>query len=303
MLGIKKILFTSFRIILVIALLIQASAAFAQKKPKSLHQIKSIKKNFVKINKNTYACKYETTNIDYVTFLNHVRYRMNPAIYQSLLPDTTKWRDPGSYNEPYVLYYLHHPAYAYYPLVNISYEQANFYCNWITQEYNKNPKRPFKKVVFKLPSRSEWQQAAAASDMRNKFPWGSSIDSIPNGMIVNYCPRDYKQKIWYDSLYTNDGKRIKATDSVEVFSPCKPYGAERYFTQPVDLKKAKQSKNGLYHVSGNVSEMIAAKGDCIGGNYRSRTDWLRIDAPNEFYPGYMACPLIGFRLFMQVLEE
>jgi formylglycine-generating enzyme required for sulfatase activity len=294
----RKILI--FFLLAVVALGLQNVAA--QKKPKSLHEVKSFKKNFVKVGKTLYACKYETTNFDYVSFLNDVKMRMNPAIYQGLLPDTTKWRNPGTQNEPYVTYYLHHPAYAYFPLVNISYEQANFYCNWLTQRFNNDPKRPFKKAVFKLPSRSEWQQAAAAGDMRNKFPWGSTIDSLPKGMIVNYCPKDYIQNVLYDSMYTNGGKRIKPTDSVLVKTPCKPYGAERYFTQEVDLKKAKQSKNGLYHVSGNVSEMIATKGDCIGGNFQSRAEWLRIDAPNEFYPGYLSCPLIGFRIFMQVLE-
>ncbi|MDZ4667469.1 MAG: SUMF1/EgtB/PvdO family nonheme iron enzyme [bacterium] len=291
-----------FSFFLLACLLWPNQTVFAQNKPKSFHEVKSLKKNFVKVGKTLYACKYETSNYDYVSFLNDVKMRMNPAIYLSLLPDTAKWRDPGSNSEPFVIYYLHHPAYANYPLVNISYEQANFYCNWLTQQFNKDPKRPFKKAVFKLPSRTEWQQAAAAGNMRNKFPWGSTLDSLPKGIVVNYCERDYVQKVLFDSMYSNDGKRIKPKDSVDIKTECKPYSNKENFTQPVNLKKAKQSKNGLYHVSGNVSEMIAYKGDCIGGNFRSRADWLRIDAPNEFYPGYLACPLIGFRVFLQVLE-
>jgi hypothetical protein len=49
--------------------------------------------------------------------------------------------------------------------------------------------------------------------------------------------------------------------------------------------------------------MISIKGEVIGGNFRSRADWLKLDAPNEFFPAYVACPLIGFRVFMQVIEK
>ncbi|OYU95429.1 MAG: hypothetical protein CFE21_09800 [Bacteroidetes bacterium B1(2017)] len=285
-----------------LSIFLSLSISFAQKPQKGFHYFKNFHKNFVQVNETIYACKYETANIDYLIFLNAVKYRFNPAMYQGLLPDTAKWRGPGLNNEPYVNYYFRYPAYYNYPLVNISYEQANFYCTWLTQQYNSNPKREFKKVLFKIPSPTEWQQAAAAGNMENLFPWGSRIDKIPSGVVVNYCPKDYIEKIWVDSLYSNDGTRIKTLDSIEVHTECHPY-KKPFYTQAVNYKKAKQNTLGLYHVAGNVSEMINEKGSCAGGNYRSKTDWLRIDAPNEFYPSYIPCPLVGFRVFMQVLEK
>lgn len=286
---------------LIIASLLLSSCAFAQSLEKGLHYYKNFNKNFVQVNENVYACKYETTNLDYLLFMQDIQNRMNPSMYGMVLPDTTRWRDPGIFNEPFVIYYLRNPAYYYFPLVNINYEQANFYLNWLTQQYNNNPKRQFKKVAFKLPSRSEWQQAAT-NNPKNKFPWGDSIIDKPNNMIVNYCKQDYTQKIWVDSVNSEDGKRVKATDSLEVKTECHPMGAINY-TLAVDHKKAKQTKIGMYHIAGNVSEMINVKGECIGGNYLSKEYWLRLDAPNEFYPGYVACPLIGFRVFMVVVEK
>jgi len=287
---------------LTLALVVLSLNANAQKVDDGLHYYKNFKKNFVQVNETVYACRYETTNLDYLLFMEDVQKRMNPSVYGMVFPDTVRWRDPGSYNEPYVQYYLRHPAYANYPLVNVNYEQANFYINWLTQQYNNNPKRQFKKVAFKLPTKSEWQQAATANDKKNKFPWGDSIVDKPTNMVVNYCEKEYTEKVWFDTIISNEGKRIKATDSIEVKTNCHPIGQFNYM-MPVNLKKAKQSKNGLYHVAGNVSEMINIKGECAGGNYRSNEFWLRVDSPNEFHPSYVACPLIGFRVFMQVLER
>lgn len=240
-------------------------ACMSPKKFIGYHELSEFPKNFVKISERLYACKFETSNGDYVKFLNNVKYRMNPAVYQSLLPDTVRWRDKGFNLEPYVKYYLHHPAYASFPLVNINYEQANFYCTWLTQRYMNNPNRPFKKVVFKLPSRKEWQLAAGFNG--NSYPWGNRLDSLPKGVEINYNHQDFQ-----------------------------------HFTQEVNYKKARQTGTGMYHILGNVSEMISSKGECMGGNFRSAPDWLNLDAPNEFYPAYLPCPLVGFRIFMVVVE-
>ncbi|MCG9881232.1 MAG: formylglycine-generating enzyme family protein [Bacteroidia bacterium] len=243
----------------------------AQKTPKSLHSIEHFHKNFVKINKNTYACKYETTNADYVRFITNVKTRMNPSVYTSLLPDTNRWNDPGMQKPEWVKVYLRGPKFALYPVVNINYEQANFYCAWLTSEYERNPNKPFKKAVFKLPTKSEWQQAMSMGDMKNLYPWGDTLSAKP--------------------------KKIKVNDS-ELIKKNKPN-----FPVQVNKNRFRQTPHGIYHAAGNVSEMVSSKGDCIGGNYRSHPYFRRIDVPNEFYPSYFACPLVGFRVFFQVLEE
>ncbi len=279
----------SLRFVLSFVFIAISAMAWCQKIPKGLHDPKDFKKNFVAISESVYACKYETCNLDYLLFLRSVKRRMNPAIYQSLLPDTTKWSDKGMNNVNYTQNYLHHPSYYYFPLVNVSYEQANFYCVWLTQQYNNNPKRKFKKVVFKIPTRSEWENAAGISNDKNSFPWGQAL---PKAKQANY----------YDSSKAALDSNLQTKQNSVNYDAFQEKGLP-YFTHKVNDKKAKQNKLGMYHIAGNVSEMVSGKGECAGGNFQSNVDWLRIEAPNEFYPGYIPCPLIGFRIFMQVMEE
>ena len=60
-----------------------------------------------------------------------------PEVYTKALPDTLVWRDKLGYNEPYVTQYLRHPAYRNYPVVGVSWSQANDYCNWRTDRVNE----------------------------------------------------------------------------------------------------------------------------------------------------------------------
>ena len=58
-------------------------------------------------------------------------------IYERALPDTLSWREKLGFNEKYVDYYLRHPAYRDYPVVGVSWQQANEFCNWRTDRVNE----------------------------------------------------------------------------------------------------------------------------------------------------------------------
>lgn len=88
-----------------------------------------------------YMDENEVTNADYREYLYWLRrvydYGYYPQIYQSALPDTLVWRDKLGYNETYVENYLRHPAYNFYPVVGVSWEQAMRYCSWRTDRVNE----------------------------------------------------------------------------------------------------------------------------------------------------------------------
>ena len=87
-----------------------------------------------------YMDETEVTNLDYLEYLhwlNRVYGGDNPVVYYKALPDTLVWRNKLSYNEPYVLYYLRHPAYREYPVVGVNWLQAAEYCKWRTDRVNE----------------------------------------------------------------------------------------------------------------------------------------------------------------------
>jgi formylglycine-generating enzyme required for sulfatase activity len=87
-----------------------------------------------------YMDETEVTNqhwLDYLYWLGLIYGDSYPEIINRALPDTLVWREKMEYNEPYVEYYLRHPAYMDYPVVGINWLQANDYCAWRTDRVNE----------------------------------------------------------------------------------------------------------------------------------------------------------------------
>jgi formylglycine-generating enzyme len=87
-----------------------------------------------------YMDQTEVRNLDYLEYLywlNRVYGTDYPGVYRKALPDTLVWRDKLAYNEPLVEYYFRHPAYRTYPVVGVSWVQANDYCSWRTNMVNE----------------------------------------------------------------------------------------------------------------------------------------------------------------------
>ncbi len=87
-----------------------------------------------------YMDKYEVTNLnwrEYENWMNIVFGHVAPNLIKKMLPDSTVWREEMAYNEPYEIYYYRHPAFSFYPVVGVSWNQCMDYCRWRTDRVNE----------------------------------------------------------------------------------------------------------------------------------------------------------------------
>ena len=90
-----------------------------------------------------YMDETEVTNLMYTEYLywlkqvyptSDAKYR---GIYESALPDTLVWRSKLGFTETLTNTYLRHPAYQNYPVVGVSWIQANDFSKWRTDRVNE----------------------------------------------------------------------------------------------------------------------------------------------------------------------
>lgn len=142
----------------------------------------------------------------------------------NIYPDTTCWINdfPNADNDTYTAYYFSDPAYNDYPVVGVTWEQANAYCAWRTERMkDKLPGKDRFLKRFRLPTEAEWEYAARGK-AQNEFPWENEGEN--KGMFfANFMPDD--------GDFTKDGNII--TSKVGTYIP---------------------NSNGLYDMAGNVAE-------------------------------------------------
>ena len=133
-----------------------------------------------------YMDEAEVANIHWLEYLHFIRTDSAEEFYKSALPDTTVWARDLSFNDPYVTYYLRYPGFRYFPVVGVSWLQANDYCTWRTAKVNEglaNTEGGSGKKGGGLFSRKKKDTAAegtVAADSKNRV-------SIENGnTLPNY---------------------------------------------------------------------------------------------------------------------
>jgi formylglycine-generating enzyme required for sulfatase activity len=281
--------------------------------------MKSIGNNFIPITAKQLLNKYEVSNDDYHQFLLEMKYRVSSDSFNRLYPDTAKWRNLRTYNEPYVIYYFKHPAYSEFPVVNISRAQAETYCKWLTEYYMRNEQRPYKSVVFRLPTEGEWIMAYTGKDSSFgfRFPWGYFMKSKPKDVSINYCEAHQEEIRYKSEIKKPDPNSMKGFllnsphyDTISYNYDYQTYQlpaicsglSSAFYTANVAAKGFKQNKAGFYHMAGNVSEMVQGN-KTKGGNYLSPGYYTRADAEDEFEGKSPVYPFIGFRVLMEIIEK
>ena len=121
----------------------------------------------------------------------------------NVYPDTTCWVNDfqNSDNEMYLRYYFSNPAYNDYPVVGVTWEQANAFCAWRTDYLLKGLGEAARFVQrYRLPTEAEWEYAARGKD-GTEFPWNNENMASDKGCYyANFKPDR--------GNYTEDGNLI-----------------------------------------------------------------------------------------------
>ena len=112
---------------------------------------------------------------------------------EKVYPDTLVWiRDFAySYNEPMTKRYFSHPAFGNYPVVGVSWKQAEAFCNWRTLYLNTflDSKKRAQESDFRLPTEAQWEYAARGGRSQTMFPWGNYYLRNKKGcLMANFKP-------------------------------------------------------------------------------------------------------------------
>ena len=144
----------------------------------------------------------------------------------NIYPDTTCWVNDfqNAENENYMRLYFSNPAYNDYPVVGVTWEQANAFCAWRTEYLLKGLGAAARFVQrYRLPTEAEWEYAARGKN-QNEFPWeNADVASGKGCFFANFKPDK--------GNYTKDGNLITSMTGI--------YTA---------------NSNGLYDMAGNVAE-------------------------------------------------
>lgn len=212
-----------------------------------------------------YMDETEVANIHWLEYLYYIKQDSTREFYQSALPDTTVWAGRLAFNDSYVDHYLRYPGFRYYPVVGVSWIQANDYAKWRTVKVNQvlaqeagledysaeqGGRIPLETGVvlpsYRLPTEAEWEYAAQAligtqwldenQTHKRLYPWDGHALRNPYGKEMGSFMANFKRgRGDYAGIAgkLNDGAMITAYV---------------YEYPPNDF--------GLYNMAGNVNEWV-----------------------------------------------
>ena len=128
------------------------------------------------------------------------------------------WKDPGF------------PQIDSHPVVGVSWNDANAYCQWLTKVSGQ---------THRLPTEAEWELACRADSRRSHFYWGDGV----KGVIHRYA-----------NVGNSELEKVRKLAAIRhwAFDPATEPGDGYPFTAPAG--SFKPNPNGLHDMSGNVLE-------------------------------------------------
>lgn len=231
-----------------------------------------------------YMSSSEISNHNYSEFLSYLKRTGETEKLEIAKVHGTEWKKIAQHMEPFETHYASHPAYRDYPVVNVSREGAELYCEWLSSMYDSISNGEMK-VKFRLPTRAEWVRAARGGLEKNTYSWGGPYLRNAQGLLLaNFA-----------NIGAGNITRDKETGKLKVIVDAQSYpitmGDNADVTAPV--KSYFPNGYGLYNMNGNVSEMVSDGNIAVGGDWHSPGYDIRNESKKTMEG---PSPTIGFRV-------
>ncbi|MBX2840768.1 MAG: formylglycine-generating enzyme family protein [Flammeovirgaceae bacterium] len=269
-------------------------------------EIKELEKKQKKVDGNLYASAYELTNKEYNAFLKWLTENDKQEEFEVCKIDLSRFEGVeramfSSYHhaEDFGYKKKKEPPFQNYPVTNISFEAAKIYCQWLTDQYNRNPNKKYKEVKFKLPNHEDWKLAALGFKGET-YTYKKKAYEM-NKLLLDYPWWSFDPQKNYGGKPENEKGCFLGNFKIE--EPCNcpaaPVGGDGFtFTSPVGTYFS--NKIGLYDVVGNIAEMIEDKGKACGGSWGHLPENSKISDVMMFEG---VDERVGVRIFMEVIKE
>lgn len=249
------------------------------------------------INTEFFLKRGEVTIKQYKLFLTDLLMQGKKNEYEIARPKPElTWTDPKDRNNKnFLIQYLSKAAYEDYPVVCISPEGMELYCQWLKQEIEGYYKRSGTTVSLsvRLPYENEWKYAASEGKRSHRYATDKGRIRSKGVYLANFAESQRKFVAEKDTVLAADHQARPVKDGQVTHKLSKNIFTSKEGDYP--------SYFNLSNMSGNVSEVVVVKGDggttlrTIGGNWNSQKSFLKINAPDEFGGKVKASPYIGFR--------
>lgn len=235
-----------------------------------------------------YMDETEVANIHWLEYMFYVKdnyddqdsatvamYPTKEDYLKSIEPNENVWKGQLAFNDPYQEHYLKYPGFRYFPVVGVTWVQANEYAAWRTDAVNRNfemmairdgyefdsayldqlppeqePRIPIESGIilpdYRLPSEAEWEYAAQAligaqwldenQTHQRLYPWDGHALRNPYGKEMGYFLANFKR-----GRGDYAGIAGKLNDGAMITAYIYEYPPNDY---------------GLYNMAGNVNEWV-----------------------------------------------
>lgn len=253
--------------------------------------IEGIPPGTVKLNDSVYVDNFELTNISWDEYVADVglKYGFGSREFFYALPNQSVWEDmDSSYRE----YYYKHRAYNNYPVVGISYEQALHYSEWRTNRVLQNtlyqngiiPIDSLMSSTFNLTVEKFYNDSTYSMYHHIPYPQYELVpvnliplilsfaDSLNTENIKSCQQRSILYRLATEDVYCEE---LICKDSLISNLAGNTKGLSLDRTLDVDCYTCK--KPVIFHLYGNVSEMISDSALCFGGSWKDSVNQIKIN--------------------------